>query len=372
MVTVVDYYMNTKNLYAGAIKPLWSEWAVKSFAEHKFYLYFCLGFYLLSYLFLNYSINYSDTEIFTGFFLFLFNSLVFGFAVIGIYLTKLLIKERPKDSPIKYCYTAVCRDIFPKENRWRILYATIGLSLVISAFLVVKGAIPLVIPFGYDTAFEALDRSLHFGYQPWEILQPLLGHEWITLFLHRLYYLWFPVLYATFFWQVGTRVDKQLRMQFILSFVACWAIIGGLMATIFSSAGPIYYDQVVANSPGTYAAGMNYLLEIHSEHEMYMFAIKDILWAHYINPSEPALIKGISAMPSVHVSIAFLLALFGWKKGLYFGIGYSIFALLIFLGSIHLLWHYAVDGYVSIIVTAIIWLVCGKIVKSTQARQSTS
>jgi len=235
---------------------------------------------------------------------------------------------------------------------------------VISAFLVVKVSIPKVLPFSYDTAFEELDRWLHFGYQPWELLQPLLGQEWITLSLHRLYYFWFPVIYVTFFWQVGTRLDNVLRMQFIFSFVACWAIIGGVMATALSSAGPIYYDLVIAGSPDTYKAGMDYLQQINKEHGLYMFMIKDYLWEYYVNPVDTGPIKGISAMPSMHVSIAFLLALFGWKKGSYYRIGYGIFAVLIFLGSIHLLWHYAVDGYVSIIATALIWMICGKFARA--------
>lgn len=350
-------------------KPVVSGAIIKSFQEHKTFLYFCLYFFLLSYLFLNFSIGYSKTEMFSNFVLLFLNSLVFSTSVLAIYVTKLLVAERPKDSPLMFCYRAILRDVLPEENRWRILFCIVGLSLVISAFLVVKVSIPKVVPFSYDMAFEEIDRWLHLGYQPWELLQPLLGHEWVTLFLHKLYYFWFPVIYVTFFWQAGARVDNELRMQFILSFVACWVIIGGVMATMLSSVGPIYYDRIVPGTPDTYSAAMGYLLALDEKHEMYMFTVKEYLWSYYVNQIDNGPVKGISAMPSMHVSIAFLLALFGWRKGLYFGIAYSLFALAIFLGSIHLLWHYAIDGYVSILATMTIWLLAGRYVKATMKQK---
>ncbi len=190
--------MNTKILQAGGTNSWLSENALHAFREHKNYLYFCLYFYALAYLFLAFTLNYAETGIFSNFFLFLMNSAVLGATVIGIYVAKLLIVERPKESPIKHSYHALRRDIFSHDNIWRILFSVIGLSLVISAFLVVKGLIPKIVPFSYDIAFEELDRALHFGYQPWELLQPLLGYEWVTLSIHRLYYLWFPVIYVTF------------------------------------------------------------------------------------------------------------------------------------------------------------------------------
>ena len=133
------------------------------------------------------------------------------------------------------------------------------------------------------------------------------------------------------------------------------------MATLLSSAGPIYFDRVVPDASNPYQNAMLYLEQLNSEHELTMFQIKEALWAAYLSPDETATIKGISAMPSMHVSLAFLLVLFGWQKGLYTGIAYTLFFLAIFLGSIHLLWHYVIDGYVSIIATWCIWTGIGKI-----------
>lgn len=65
------------------------------------------------------------------------------------------------------------------------------------------------------------------------------------------------------------------------------------------------------------------------------------------------------AMPSMHVAIAVLLALFGWRLNRWAGAALTLFALLIMVGSVHLGWHYAVDGYVSAVVGIGIWYAVG-------------
>jgi len=353
------------------VSPYASNASISSaLVEHKVYLSFCFSFFVLSYLFLKFFIDYTGYEFILGGVLFFLNLWIFSLINLSIYVCQTLWRDRPEGSPIMHSYRSVRRDFFSNGNGWRMLTAAIGISLVISAFLVVKASIPKVIPFSYDIAFEELDRTMHFGFLPWDLLQPLLGYEWVTLYLHKAYYLWFPAIYATFFWQVASRKNNQLRMQFIFSFVACWALIGGVMATLLSSAGPIYFTQVLPGSSDVYGPAMGYLQELNEKHGLYMFEIKEILWNNYVSLHSNGPVKGISAMPSMHVSIAFLLALFGWRHSRLFGIVFSIFFVTIFLGSIHLLWHYAIDGYVSILATAIIWIVCGKISKLTYENNS--
>jgi membrane-associated phospholipid phosphatase len=73
-------------------------------------------------------------------------------------------------------------------------------------------------------------------------------------------------------------------------------------------------------------------------------------------------------MPSMHVSIAWLMALLGWRISRPVGWLLTAYCACIVLGSVHLGWHYAVDGYVSIILTSGIWFVTGRII-ARQARQ---
>jgi membrane-associated phospholipid phosphatase len=85
--------------------------------------------------------------------------------------------------------------------------------------------------------------------------------------------------------------------------------------------------------------------------------VQDALWQSYKTGTGD--IRGISAMPSMHVMIATLLALFGWRTNRTLGIGLSIFAILIVLGSVHLLWHYAVDTIAGAAIAWLCWVVAG-------------
>ena len=64
-------------------------------------------------------------------------------------------------------------------------------------------------------------------------------------------------------------------------------------------------------------------------------------------------------MPSLHIAMATLFALVGWTIDRRLGIAATLFAVGIFIGSIHLGWHYAVDGYVSAPATVMLWLLAG-------------
>jgi hypothetical protein len=65
----------------------------------------------------------------------------------------------------------------------------------------------------------------------------------------------------------------------------------------------------------------------------------------------------------MHVSIAVLMMLVGFRASRWIGTLYAIFAVLIMLGSVHLAWHYAVDGYLAAALTILIWKSSGRIVR---------
>ena len=48
------------------------------------------------------------------------------------------------------------------------------------AFSLVKALIPALHPYSLDPFFHQLDRMLHFGYDPWTLLQPILGYPVVT------------------------------------------------------------------------------------------------------------------------------------------------------------------------------------------------
>ena len=64
-------------------------------------------------------------------------------------------------------------------------------------------------------------------------------------------------------------------------------------------------------------------------------------------------------MPSIHVSMAFLMALLGWRIRRALGIVLTAYVVAIQIASVHLGWHYAIDGYAGIIGTYAIWRLVG-------------
>jgi hypothetical protein len=173
------------------------------------------------------------------------------------------------------------------------------------------------------------------------------------------YYLWFPVVWLTIIWQAwhGDR-DSDSRMQYLLTFALSWILLGTLAATWLSSAGPVYFASVTSE-PDPFLPLMDYLRAVDADHTLQAIWAQDVLWQSYADPSRPA-IEGISAMPSMHVSMGVLMALLGFRVRRWVGWAYTIFAVLIMLGSVHLAWHYAIDGYLAAVGTLLLWWMCGR------------
>ena len=65
-------------------------------------------------------------------------------------------------------------------------------------------------------------------------------------------------------------------------------------------------------------------------------------------------------MPSLHNAICVLMALAAWRLDRRLGLLAWFYALWIFLGSVALAWHYAVDGLVALAATWLIWAGAGR------------
>lgn len=261
------------------------------------------------------------------------------------------------------------RSDFLRRDRLLLALPVLALwPITASAFSYLKSAIPLAQPFYLDPLLYQWDRTLHFGIDPWRILQPFFGYTWITYAINFLYALWFFVLQAMLVLQSGATGDRRQRMQFLLTMAVAWALIGSLAATLMSSAGPCYYGLVVGG-PDPYAPLMSYLREVagnlsigafgyESQIPFATLALQDLLWQSQLN-GDFGIAKGISAAPSMHVASSWIIARVAWSMGRTARIFGSLFLLVIFVGSIHLGWHYALDGYLAIGFAWALWRVTG-------------
>ncbi len=237
-----------------------------------------------------------------------------------------------------------------------ILFVTYFFSM---GFSLLKSTITFIHPFSYDLSLMQLDRWLHFGNDPWQLLHPVLGHYWVTLFLNYVYNFWFFVVAFVTIKLGFSGPDNKLRMQFFTANFLAWFIGGFIFATFFSSAGPAFYGNLdIGDNP--YAGLMIYLNEVNAYMPVWALQGQEMVWNNFLNNNAmPA--ASISAMPSMHNTVAALIALTIWRFGWKFRIFAISFVISIFLGSIHLGWHYAVDGYFGFLIAITCWWSAGHI-----------
>jgi len=239
--------------------------------------------------------------------------------------------------------------------------------MMLGTFTSFKGMLPHLQPFTFDGALHDFDSMLFFGIEPWRVTHAVLGGMWPTYLLSFAYNMWFFIMWLAVMYMT-VRIDRPvLRCRFLLAFVLSWIVIGSLGAVMLSSAGPCFVERL--GGPPHYAELMARLRHIDADlqaiHPMlriYALVAQDLLWAAY-SKNFAMLGSGISAMPSMHVAIATLLALGAFPLSRRLGWIMAAYMVVIWIGSVHLGWHYFADGLVSAPLTWLIWTASGAIVR---------
>jgi hypothetical protein len=233
------------------------------------------------------------------------------------------------------------------------------LPVVIAAYGVLKQLMPLITPFVWDDAFAAADRFLFFGYQPWQLTHSLLGSPAATVAIDWFYTFWVAMLFFTIP-GVALFAPRYDRARFILSFAIAWILLGLVGGYLGASAGPCYTALIGAGSAPEFAPLMERLRDISNSYGSFgAVQWQGVLWDAHVN-RDYGFAMGVSAMPSLHNAIAVLYALAVGRAGRGWKIAGWSFAFTIFFGSVHLGWHYAVDGIISAAVMLAIWWAVGR------------
>jgi PAP2 superfamily len=237
----------------------------------------------------------------------------------------------------------------------------VGLPLLVAMLLFNKGTlelkpmIPVINPFSWDVALMELDRALHFGIDPWRLLHPFVGYDAVTYVINMLYNFWFLSLFGFFTWYGFATRSTVNRTQFFLAYMLTWWIGGGLMAVAFSSAGPAYYSAL-GLTPDPYVPLLSYLHDVDSRIAIWALDAQQLLWDGYTGKVTAV---GISAFPSMHTAMTLLFSLAVMSRSRGLGIAYGVYTVIILVGSVHLGWHYAVDGYAGLALAAVCWQIAG-------------
>lgn len=253
------------------------------------------------------------------------------------------------------------------QARWErdrfasLLWPPLMFAGLMSSFNAFKQQVLIDAGFHIDAQLTAIDKALFFGTDPWRVTHALFSEPWMTLLLDRAYHLWFvPMSFGVIICALLGAQSYRLRTQYLLSYMTIWIGIGSVLAWFMPSAGPCFYNDYV----GPQASFAELMRQLEAVRAVYG---PDALGSHMSQEhlrsafGNPALIigGGISAMPSVHNGLSALFAIAGFSINRKLGWVMSVYAAIIWIASIHLGWHYAVDGLASIALTIAIWKTMG-------------
>jgi hypothetical protein len=235
----------------------------------------------------------------------------------------------------------------------------VALVVFLPLFSKMKAAIPLFNSYTWDGTWIWLDRALH-GTDPWRLLQPFLGFPIVTSVLSGFYHFWITLIYMGAAYFCFFQPDRELRARFFIAYFACWVLLGIGMATIFASVGPCFLAPLLGDH--RFDEQMAYLKSANESYPVFVLRVQESLAAGF-HSGTSGLGSGITAMPSMHVALAFLFFLAMRRVSRLAGLFFGLFAAIILIGSVHLAYHYAVDGYVSFAATWLIWRAAGPLAR---------
>src|SRR5690606_34613201 len=115
--------------------------------------------------------------------------------------------------------------------------------------------------------------------------------------------------------------DRDVRTRYLIAYLSCWTLLGVVMATALASVGPCFLAPMLGDT--RFVEQMEYLRQADTHFPIMVLEVQDQLIAWHQSGNE-GLGRGISAMPSMHVSLAFLFFLamrrVSKRAGYFFGV----------------------------------------------------
>ena len=238
-------------------------------------------------------------------------------------------------------------------------------------FFVSKSLINAVNPYveaGWDPVFAAWDKLLHFGFYPHEFIITATNMIGAGRILDAAYALWLLVMFFVTGYTMFVDTDLFRRLRFLWTYLLSWIVLGTIGATAFSSVGPLFYHDFYPQLPDIYAPITKNMDELSSTGFLFAAKTRQMLlgWAHNDRIFDP---NAMSAMPSMHLAVSWIMVLYARALGRTPFLLAAPFFVLMYLGSVYLGFHYAIDAYVSVAVTSLIWWIAGKCLSRHKGQQ---
>jgi hypothetical protein len=213
-------------------------------------------------------------------------------------------------------------------------------------------------PFRWDAPLSRADTWLHFGQPAWRWLDLLFHPAYMTAALDTAYIGWF-VLVLVLGCVIAWLPRRRLRRRALCCWGLLWVLLGTVLAQAFSSAGPVYYHHVVAG-PDPFAPLLAHLDSVNSVTRLSAVQLHAAVWENLHRAHDLRWLH-ISAFPSLHVALPFFFALVFLRVWRPLGLILLAITAIILCGSVYLAWHYAIDGYISLLSVLALWWLAGRL-----------
>lgn len=248
-----------------------------------------------------------------------------------------------------------------QERAASCIYVAVLFSIFAAAFSLNKAMISKINPFAWDERLSQLDSALFFGSYPHEYLGWIFSTPLSAVFMETIYQVWYYVFYLSIvvagYYLANTR---QARI-YLLASVLCWFVGGNVLALVFSSAGPVFEE---IHGMGIYEDHRAKILAATPIIGSFSDVVRDRLLFAYSNHGA----SSISAFPSMHVGSTVLVTMLAWQGGVMVRVISLLFLGAVIVGSVALLWHYAVDSVAGLIVGLVCWFVAARTIDQGDRR----
>lgn len=221
------------------------------------------------------------------------------------------------------------------------LLAVMPLTSYVYSWL--KVALPLLRPdVLYDRGLFRLETVLHFGVNPGRLLQGLFPYPALWKALDGYYGAFMFAVLAGVGWFAATLSIRD-RARFAAGFTLLW-VLGSWIYLAVPSLGPCYvlkddYTNVRASMPSQ-SATMDLLFAQYGRVRSFHSRPEGTDLSPYL---------GVAAMPSLHVGALAFLMLFARGRSRALFVLFAALTAVTFFTSVVSGWHYAIDGYVALL-----------------------
>jgi len=256
----------------------------------------------------------------------------------------------------------VVRDRWERDRCVSLVWPPLLFATLLASFNSFKQMILPLAGFSWDPAIAAADKALFLGNDPWRVTHAIFSSPQATVIIDRAYHGWFvPMSLGLIACAFMPKSTYRLRTQYMLSYIGVWIGIGSIAAFLMPSAGPCFYEAYVG-SEASFHQLMQTLASAQADTGSTLTSLSNQAMLVKLHGADKLIIGGgISAMPSVHNGLAFLFALAAFQLNRVAGWVLAGYAAMIWIGSIHLGWHYALDGVIAFVLTYVIWLAAGRL-----------